>query len=110
MVVSQPRLTLQPQAVCLAQRLSALWDAAFDKGLISFADDGTPVASQQLSEAARAALTFGSAPRLAGLRDAHIVRLRRHRAATGFLCKGQERLKVHQNGRNPKRGHLSPAS
>ena len=26
--------------------LSALWDAAFDKGLVSFADDGTAVASQ----------------------------------------------------------------
>jgi predicted restriction endonuclease len=27
--------------------LSALWDAAFDKGLVSFADDGTPLASPQ---------------------------------------------------------------
>jgi HNH endonuclease len=29
--------------------LSALWDAAFDKGLVSFADDGTPLASLDLS-------------------------------------------------------------
>jgi hypothetical protein len=32
--------------------LSALWDAAFDKGLVSFADDGMPLASPQLSEVA----------------------------------------------------------
>ena len=25
--------------------LSALWDAAFDKGLVTFADDGTPILS-----------------------------------------------------------------
>jgi putative restriction endonuclease len=31
--------------------LSALWDAAFDRGLVSFADDGTVLASSQLSEA-----------------------------------------------------------
>jgi putative restriction endonuclease len=31
--------------------LSTLWDAAFDRGLISFADDGTVLASSQLSEA-----------------------------------------------------------
>jgi predicted restriction endonuclease len=30
--------------------LSALWDAAFDGGLVSFADDGTVLASPQLSE------------------------------------------------------------
>ena len=36
--------------------LSALWDAAFDKGLVSFADDGTPLASSKLSEVARQAL------------------------------------------------------
>jgi predicted restriction endonuclease len=30
--------------------LSALWDAAFDKGLISFGDDGKGIAGAQLSE------------------------------------------------------------
>jgi hypothetical protein len=29
--------------------LSALWDAAFDTGLVSFADDGTVLASPDLS-------------------------------------------------------------
>jgi hypothetical protein len=64
--------------------LSALWDAAFDKGLVSFADDGTPLASPKLSTAARAALDFDSAPRLVGLWDAHLVRLSRHRATNRF--------------------------
>jgi hypothetical protein len=36
--------------------LSALWDAAFDCGLVSFADDGTPRASPKLSQIARTAL------------------------------------------------------
>jgi putative restriction endonuclease len=35
--------------------LSALWDAAFDAGLISFADDGTVLASPELSATARTA-------------------------------------------------------
>ena len=33
--------------------LSALWDAAFDQGLVSFADDGTPLFGLKLSETAR---------------------------------------------------------
>jgi hypothetical protein len=64
--------------------LSALWDAAFDKGLISFADDGTPLASPQLSAQARAALNFGNGPRLRVLKDAHLLRLKRHRLTNGF--------------------------
>jgi hypothetical protein len=36
--------------------LSALWDAAFDKGLISFADDGKVLTSAHLSELASRAL------------------------------------------------------
>ena len=32
--------------------LSALWDAAFDQGLLSFADDGTPLFGPKLSETA----------------------------------------------------------
>jgi len=36
--------------------LSALWDAAFDQGLVSFADDGSPLVGPQLSEAARKTL------------------------------------------------------
>ena len=36
--------------------LSALWDAAFDKGLVTFDDGGKPVFSSILSEAARSEL------------------------------------------------------
>jgi hypothetical protein len=36
--------------------LSALWDAAFDCGLISFADDSTVLANSQLSQTAQTAL------------------------------------------------------
>ncbi|KQO90886.1 restriction endonuclease [Methylobacterium sp. Leaf90] len=44
--------------------LSALWDAAFDAGLVSFGDDGVPLASAGLSARALAALDPGRAPRL----------------------------------------------
>ena len=64
--------------------LSALWDAAFDRGLISFADDGTVLASPQLSESARNALGLVNAPSLARLRDAHKRNLALHRARNGF--------------------------
>jgi hypothetical protein len=57
-----------PWAECTdAQRLdvlSVLWDAAFDRGLISFGDDGTALESPQLSETARTALALSGAPRL----------------------------------------------
>jgi len=36
--------------------LSALWDAAFDRGLITFSDDGKPEFSFDLSAEARAEL------------------------------------------------------
>ena len=43
--------------------LSALWDAAFDRGLVSFADDGTVACSSlQLGEPARKALGIATAP------------------------------------------------
>ena len=64
--------------------LSALWDAAFDARLASFADDGTVLASPGLSAAARTALGIGSAPRLPNLRDAHRANLTAHRARHGF--------------------------
>lgn len=64
--------------------LSALWDAAFDRGLISFADDGTVLASPQLSEAARKTLNVAAAPLLTGLHDAHRANLALHRARNGF--------------------------
>ena len=40
--------------------LSALWDAAFDKGLVTFDDDGRPEFSPLLSEPARSALRWSS--------------------------------------------------
>lgn len=40
--------------------LSALWDAAFDRGLVTFADAGNPEFSSALSEAARAELRWQS--------------------------------------------------
>ena len=64
--------------------LSALWDAAFDCGLISFADDGTVRVSSSLSATARAALGIDTAPALQGLRDAHRANLAVHRARHGF--------------------------
>lgn len=44
--------------------LSALWDAAFDTGLVSFGDDGAPLTSAGLSAQALAALAPEQAPRL----------------------------------------------
>jgi HNH endonuclease len=64
--------------------LSALWDAAFDRGLISFADDGTVLASPQLSESARNALGLVNARPLTGLREGHKANLALHRSRNGF--------------------------
>src|SRR5262249_26248217 len=64
--------------------LSALWDAAFDCGLVSFADNGSVLASSQLTEASRKALNLDAAPPLAGLRDAHRVNLAIHRSRNEF--------------------------
>jgi hypothetical protein len=64
--------------------LSALWDAAFDKGLVSFADDGSVLVSQNLSEAARMTLGVGKVPLLSGIRDGHRVNLATHRLRYGF--------------------------
>jgi hypothetical protein len=64
--------------------LSALWDAAFDKGLVSFAGDGTPLASPNLSGVARNMLALEQATSLRGLRDAHRANLAIHRARHGF--------------------------
>jgi hypothetical protein len=64
--------------------LSALWDAAFDQGLVSFGDDGKPCVSPSLGEIARRALAIETAPVLRGLLDAHRVNLAAHRARHGF--------------------------
>ncbi len=64
--------------------LSALWDAAFDRGLVSFADDGTVLASDKLGSKEREALGLGSGPKLAGLREQHCANLAQHRIRNGF--------------------------
>jgi HNH endonuclease len=66
--------------------LSALWDAAFDLGLVSFADDGAPLFGPKLSETARRTLgaDAGAVPPLRGLRDAHRANLAAHRLRHGF--------------------------
>ena len=57
--------------------LSALWDAAFDRGLVTFDDEGSPEFSPRLSETARAELRWHAA---IPLTDKHRARLARHRA------------------------------
>ncbi|WP_261316251.1 HNH endonuclease [Rhizobium leguminosarum] len=58
--------------------LSSLWDAAFDAGLISFGDDGKPIASPALSDVAVEELSIFTAPPLA-LTPAHRENLAWHR-------------------------------
>ena len=58
--------------------LSALWDAAFDSGLVTFDDLGRPVASPRLGDEAQAALQFDHAAPLV-LSDDHRSRLQWHR-------------------------------
>jgi predicted restriction endonuclease len=65
--------------------LSALWDAAFDAGLISFTDDGmvltpsslSPVADGILSRSRMTAATIA-------LTAVHQMNIRRHRSSHGF--------------------------
>jgi hypothetical protein len=56
--------------------LSALWDAAFDRALVTFDDEGNPQFSPELSEQARAELRWSSP---ISLTDEHRRRLARHR-------------------------------
>jgi predicted restriction endonuclease len=51
--------------------LSALWDAVFDTGLVSFTNDGTVLVSPELGAAAGTALGIERRPRLPNLRDPH---------------------------------------
>lgn len=63
--------------------LSALWDAAFDRGLVSFDDDGRVLASPRLSNEGRRALSLHSIVSISGLTDAHLANLQRHRERFG---------------------------
>lgn len=63
--------------------LSALWDAAFDAGLVSFDDDGRPLCSTALTPVAAAQLNIKSVTPLK-LTDAHRTNLTRHRERYGL--------------------------
>lgn len=65
--------------------LSALWDAAFDRALVTFDDDGAPVFSSDLSKEARQQLRW-HAP--IPLTDAHRRRLMVHRERAALLVAG----------------------
>lgn len=56
--------------------LSALWDAAFDRALVTFAEDGVPEFSPKLSDAARQALKWDQPIPLS---DSHRQHLTAHR-------------------------------
>lgn len=64
--------------------LSALWDAAFDAGLVSFDDEGRVLRSPFLSPAAAARLEIESAMQVR-LTDAHRKNLTCHRGKFGLL-------------------------
>jgi hypothetical protein len=56
--------------------LSALWDAAFDRSLVTFDNEGTPQFSSTLSASARQALTWNHPISLTKL---HLVNMTHHR-------------------------------
>jgi len=64
--------------------LSALWDAAFDKGLVSFTDNGVPLLSPRLTQIARTTLGADGTPQITGLCPQHRANLALHRARHGF--------------------------
>jgi hypothetical protein len=60
--------------------LSALWDAAFDAGRVSFADNGDVIVHPSLGQLDRKVLLEGSPARLTGLTTKHLSNLAQHRA------------------------------
>lgn len=62
--------------------LSALWDAAFDRGLVSFSDEGVPLASPRLSAGAKEVLDFDNGR--AELSPGQKRYLKQHRERYGF--------------------------
>lgn len=65
--------------------LSALWDAAFDQGLVSLSDDGHLLVSPKLSERAIAVLTAGR-PVTVPVSAGHAPYLNDHRLRHGFTA------------------------
>jgi hypothetical protein len=80
--------------------LSVLWDAAFDQGLVSFADDGTPLFGPKLSETARKTLGAGAISPLRGLRASH--RRTSQRIVRGVVSRTEMARKTSMLGRLPK--------
>ena len=76
--------------------LSALWDAAFDKGLVSFAEDGTVLASQTLSETARRVLGVDTVPKLRGFVKSTVRTSPGIVRATDFNEQGKAALNWHE--------------
>lgn len=68
--------------------LSALWDSAFDKGLVGFSNDGEVLVSSTLSPEAKKALNIEYAPHLQGLTEAHKRNLDVHRKKYGLYLRG----------------------
>jgi len=64
--------------------LSALWDAAFDSGLISFDDEGYVIVSPRLSSEAHVILNVPNRPQLSLLSPVLRGNLRSHRRRHGF--------------------------
>jgi hypothetical protein len=64
--------------------LSALWDAAFDTGLVGFSDDGSVIASHRLSPNAATALRLHEVGKLFGLTHLHKQMLAWHRSRYGL--------------------------
>ncbi|MER8719635.1 HNH endonuclease [Mesorhizobium sp. M0999] len=64
--------------------LSALWDAAFDAGLVSFSDEGLPLFSPSLGEDARHAMGAEGTLPVLNLTPGHCNNLAWHRARHGF--------------------------
>jgi len=60
--------------------LSSLWDAAFDRGLVSFDDAGETLAAPQISKSTLAHMSSGKVTGIAGLNDRHRENLAWHRA------------------------------
>ncbi len=66
--------------------LSALWDAAFDAGLVSFTGEGAVLFAPHLSSVALTVLNDRKASGIPDLAAPHDANLREHRARHGFVA------------------------
>ena len=64
--------------------LSPLWDAAFDRGLITFSDNGEVIFGDKLSKNTLNHMFEQRSPRITGLSDKHRENLKWHRR--NYLC------------------------